>query len=85
MTADQELRCVITDIVRQCKAYEFALRDALDTLQAVRASHAIVLTSYPPQDAWAVRGIDGKVCASIAIIETLLHSYTPTDNEGSEA
>lgn len=84
MTTQEDLRCVIADISRQCNEYEAALRQALEALNAVRQSYGIVLASYPPQDAWAVRGVDHKVSTAIASIQAALHPYTPTENEGSE-
>lgn len=45
-----------------------AMNQASEAMKLALSSHGLTLTSYPPQDAWATRGVSGKLSAAIAAI-----------------
>ena len=45
-------------------------RDALlEALKLALSSHGVMLTSYPPQDAWKFYGVEEKARAAIKMVE----------------
>ena len=70
--ASREADKARAEMQRKAAAYDglVAQRDALlEALKLALSSHGVMLTSYPPQDAWKFYGVEEKARAAIKMVE----------------